>query len=77
MAGVDKTDLEIEAIEAKEMRSGARAKRPAFTEERVLCGAVSAPSDNSVQWLCFRGARTHPRTSREFQDLSRRAACGK
>jgi len=34
---VDKTDLEIEAIEAKEMRSGARDKRPAFTEERVPC----------------------------------------
>jgi len=64
---VDKTDLEIEAIEAKEMRSRARAKRPAFTEERVPCGAVSAPSGNSMQWLCFRGARTHRRTSREFR----------
>src|SRR5215813_10466654 len=59
--------VEIEAIEAKEMRSGARAKRPAFTEERVPCGAVTAPGGNSVQWLCFRGARTHRRTSREFQ----------
>jgi hypothetical protein len=56
---VDKTDLEIEEIEAKEMRSRARAKRPAFTEERVPCGAVSAPSGNSMQWLYFRG-RAHP-----------------
>jgi hypothetical protein len=54
-------------IEAKEMRSRAPAKRPAFTEERVPCGAVSAPSGNSMQWLCFRGARTHRRTSREFR----------
>src|SRR5262249_27947182 len=59
------------------MRSGARAKRPAFTEERVLRGAVSAPSGNSVQWLCFRGARTHRRTAPDFQSRSRRASCGK
>ena len=67
ITGVDKTDLEIEEIEAKEMRSRTRAKRPAFTEERVPCGAVSAPSGNRMQWLCFRGARTHRRTSREFR----------
>src|SRR6516165_33332 len=51
---MDKTDLEIEAIEAKEMRS--RAKRPAFAEERVPCGAVSAlsvtASNGSVSGAC-------------------------
>jgi hypothetical protein len=38
MAGVDKTDLEIEAIEAKEMRSGARPKGQ--HSQRSACCAV-------------------------------------
>jgi len=45
---VDKTDLEIEAKENTIWSSGQKA---ASTEERVPCGAVSAPSGNSMQWL--------------------------
>jgi len=74
---VDKTDLKIEEIEAMEMRPRARAKRPAFTEERVPYGAVSAPGGNSMQWLCFRGRALTGVRHANSGYLSRRTPCGK
>ena len=55
IAGVDKTDFRSRQSRQR-IEHGPKGQHS--QEERVPCGAVSAPSGNSMQWLCFRGA--HP-----------------